>query len=63
MWQMLKFKADFYDALIIELGNASGDNWWCVVYPPLCFLNSKDLNTTNIVYKSKIYELINKFFN
>lgn len=56
-------EADFYDALIIELGNASGDNWWCVVYPPLCFLNSKDLSTTNIVYKSKIYELINKFFN
>ena len=35
-------EADFYDALIIELGNASGDNWWCVFYPPLCFLNSKD---------------------
>lgn len=27
----------YYDALIIELGSASGDNWWCVVYPPLCY--------------------------
>lgn len=27
----------FYDALIIELGEAAGDNWWCVVYPPLCY--------------------------
>ena len=26
-----------YDALIIELGDALGDNWWCVVYPPLCY--------------------------
>lgn len=26
-----------YDALIIKLGAASGDNWWCVVYPPLCY--------------------------
>lgn len=26
-----------YDALIIELGKAEGDNWWCVVYPPLCY--------------------------
>lgn len=27
----------FYDALIIELGTGTGDNWWCVIYPPLCF--------------------------
>lgn len=54
--------ADFYDALIIELGEAEGDNWWCVVYPPLCFLNGKEIDTNQIKYKSYIYELINKFF-
>ncbi len=27
----------YYDALIVELGEAKGDNWWCVVYPPLCY--------------------------
>ncbi len=26
-----------YDALIIELGAAEGNNWWCVIYPPLCY--------------------------
>ena len=26
-----------YDALIIELGSGEGDNWWCVIYPPLCY--------------------------
>ena len=30
----------FYDAVVIELGKAEGDNWWCVVYPPLCFQGS-----------------------
>ena len=50
--------ADFYNALIIKLGEGVGDNWWCVVYPPLCF---KDTN--NIVYKSKIMEIIQKVFN
>lgn len=55
-------ESDFYDALVIELGSGSGDNWWCVVYPPLCFLNAKEINGTNLKYKSKIYELINKFF-
>ena len=47
----------FYDALIVELGKAKGDNWWCVVYPPLCFAG----NDTNVVYKSKILEIINRF--
>lgn len=26
-----------YEALRIELGQASGQNWWCVLYPNLCF--------------------------
>lgn len=31
--------AGFYDALRIEIGNASGQNWWCVMFPPLCFVD------------------------
>lgn len=56
-------ESDFYDALVIELGSASGDNWWCVVYPPLCFINAKEIDSTSIKYKSKIYELIKNFFD
>lgn len=26
-----------YTALRIEIGQSSGENWWCVLYPPLCF--------------------------
>jgi len=29
--------AGFYDALKIEIGEARGQNWWCVMFPPLCF--------------------------
>lgn len=28
-----------YDALKIELGNAKGQNWWCSLFPPLCFVD------------------------
>ena len=56
-YQDLSLEANFYDALIINLGTGEGDNWWCVVYPPLCFKDTK-----NVIYKSKIVELINKFF-
>ena len=48
-----------YDALIVELGEGTGDNWWCVIYPPLCFTSP----TTDIQYRSLIYDIINKFFN
>ena len=48
----------FYDALIIELGSGKGDNWWCVVYPPLCFTGEGH----GYVYKSKIKEIIADFF-
>ena len=51
-----------YDAIIVELGSATGNNWWCVVYPPLCFVNF-DKSSQNIVYKSKIWEIIKQFFN
>lgn len=29
-----------YEALRIKLGRAKGHNWWCVLYPNLCFMNS-----------------------
>ena len=47
----------FYDALILNLGEGAGNNWWCVVYPPLCFLNS-NATGEEIVYKSKLIEII-----
>lgn len=29
-----------YEAVFIEIGNGSGDNWWCVLFPPLCFVEA-----------------------
>lgn len=46
-----------YTSLIIELGSGKGDNWWCVVYPPLCFTAGQG----NVVYKSKIAEIIQRW--
>ena len=44
-----------YLALVVELGRAEGNNWWCVVYPPLCFAGQAGVP---IRYKSRIAELI-----
>lgn len=34
------FPAGVYQALKIEIGQAEGKNWWCVLYPNLCFVDS-----------------------
>jgi len=28
-----------YEALRIDIGNSTGTNWWCVMFPPLCFVD------------------------
>ena len=33
----ITFPAGYYEALRINLGEAKGHNWWCVLYPGLCF--------------------------
>ena len=35
----ISFPSGNYDALKIEIGEAIGQNWWCVLFPPLCFVD------------------------
>lgn len=49
-------ESGIYDSLIVTLGEGKGDNWWCVVYPPLCFLEQDTL------LKSRIVEILKRFF-
>ena len=55
----------YYDALKVEIGEAKGQNWWCVMFPPLCFVDvtsgivpdeSKEIMKENM--QTKEYELI-----
>ena len=57
VYEDLTLDAGYYDALILELGSGKGDNWWCVVYPPVCFTGGE----CGYVYKSKILEIIESF--
>ena len=35
----ISIPAGYYDALRVKIGEAKGQNWWCVMFPPLCFVN------------------------
>lgn len=35
----ISLPAGTYDALKVKIGEAKGQNWWCVMFPPLCFVD------------------------
>lgn len=35
----ISLPAGYYDAIKIEIGEAKGKNWWCSLFPPLCFVD------------------------
>lgn len=35
----ISLPAGLYDALKVEIGEAKGRNWWCVMFPSLCFVD------------------------
>ena len=35
----ISLPAGMYDALRVEIGNSNGQNWWCVMFPSLCFID------------------------
>ncbi|MFT8873080.1 MAG: stage II sporulation protein R [Sporolactobacillus sp.] len=50
MYGTYVYPAGHYRALVITLGEGQGANWWCVLFPPLCFLdfsNSEAVRTAN----------------
>lgn len=66
----ISLPAGFYDALRVKIGDASGKNWWCVMFPPLCFVDissgivpdsSKEILQENL--NSEEYSLISSTDN
>lgn len=46
----ISLPAGIYDALEVKIGNANGHNWWCVMFPPLCFI---DISSGTVPESSK----------
>lgn len=51
-----------YESLVITLGDGLGDNFWCVLFPPLCLLEAEETDTDEVEYTSFIKEIIDKYF-
>lgn len=46
-----------YESLVITLGEGKGDNFWCILFPPICMIDED----SNIEYKSFIKEVLNRY--
>ena len=57
-----KYKEGYYESLVIEIGEAKGNNYWCILYPPLCMIDEEQTNNEKIEYKFKIVEILKDLF-
>lgn len=59
----ITYEAGEYESLLVTLGEGEGNNWWCVLFPPLCLLEAEETTTSSEVeYKSFIKEILEKYF-
>ncbi len=56
------YKSGEYESLVVTLGNGNGDNWWCVLFPPLCLVDAKKSDKNDVEYQFFIKKMIDKIF-
>lgn len=57
----VKYEEGYYESLVITLGKGEGDNWWCVLFPPLCLIEGEE--DTEVEYKSIVMEILDKYLS
>lgn len=61
------YPAGKYDALRVVLGDGAGQNWWCVMFPPLCIIETENEKAEfnddgTLVFKSVIWDFLKGVF-
>lgn len=56
----IKYEEGYYESLLVTLGKGEGDNWWCVLFPPLCLIEGDE--NSDVEYKSIVREILEKYF-
>lgn len=63
IYKGITYEEGNYESLLVTLGSGKGDNWWCVLFPPLCLLEAEESSDVkDVEYKSFIKEIIEKYF-
>lgn len=54
----ITFEEGNYESLVITIGDGLGENFWCILFPPLCNI---DENQTDYEYTSLVQEIVKKY--
>ena len=52
-----------YESLVVTIGEGVGDNWWCVLFPPLCLLEASESEVDDTEYQFFVAEMLGKIFS
>lgn len=55
------YQSGNYESLVITLGKGIGQNWWCVMFPPLCLLEAEESNVEDINYEFYVKKIIDQY--
>lgn len=55
----IAYDEGYYESLVVTLGEGKGDNWWCVLFPPLCLIEADE--NDDVEYTSYVKEIIDKY--
>ncbi|MEG0138883.1 MAG: stage II sporulation protein R, partial [Bacilli bacterium] len=53
------YNEGYYESVVVTIGQGNGNNWWCVMFPPLCLMEAEE--NENIKYASFVQEIISKY--
>lgn len=57
VYKGITYDEGYYESLVIAIGEANGDNWWCVLFPNFCLIDTNNSHEYKLYFK----ELWNKY--
>lgn len=54
------YKEGYYESLVVTLGEGAGDNWWCLLFPPLCLMEEQP-NMKDVDYQFFVKDIFHKY--
>ena len=55
------YKEGNYESLVVKLGDGLGENFWCVLFPPLCLLEGEEENAKDVEYHILVKDILKKY--
>lgn len=60
-YKNVTYKEGNYESLVVKIGKGEGQNFWCVLFPPLCFIDEKKEENQKVEYHLLVKDILNKF--